>query len=276
MDSLQPHHITDLYCTVDDLLPKPANESKRGRPALLSDAELVTALIRNTLIRRQKTIRGLYRSMKMYHPKEFPRIPRYRGFVTHCHRTIPVCLLLLKKLLSIKAPFKIMDATMLPVCRLKRADSHKVAKKIAQFGKNHQGWHYGFKLHASCDIEEKLCGIALTPANVHDAQMMPSILNSYTKVAVGDTSYGARVMGERIWKEYGTVIIAPPHPTQKKKIMTDWQHLVLRLRSKVESMFDFLKEHLHLVTSFPRSVNGYLFHYMRILLGYQMIKILEE
>jgi len=33
---------------------------------------------------------------------------------------------------------------------------------------------------------------------------------------VGDTLYRARVMRGKIWRIYGTVIIAPPHPTQKK------------------------------------------------------------
>jgi hypothetical protein len=164
-----------------------------------------------------------------------------------------------------------MDATMLPVCKRKRANTHRVARNIAKFGKNYQGWHYGFKLHASIDKGGRFCGLALTPANIHDAQMMPKILNKHAKIAVGDTLYGARVMKQKIWENYGTIIIAPPHPTQNKKIITPWQYALLNLRSKIESVFDYLKEHLHLVSSFPRSVKGYLFHYARILLGYQIM-----
>jgi hypothetical protein len=52
--------------------------------------------------------------------------------------------------------------------------------------------------------------------------------------------------------------------------MAEWQEKLLNLRAKVECTFDALKEHLPLVSSFPRSVNGYLLHYVRILLGYQM------
>jgi hypothetical protein len=275
MDSLQSHHITDLYCLVDDLLPKQLPSGKGGRPAMLSDSEFLTILIWNTLTWRQKTIRDLHNSIRMYHRKDFPSIPKYRGFIDQCHRLIPVCLTLLRQLLCIDAPVRLMDATMLPVCRLKRADSHKVAKRIAAFGKNHQGWHYGFKLHTSCDLQGRLCAVVLTPANVHDAQAIPYIINQNTRLAVGDTLYGARVMREKIWKTYGTVILAPPHPTQKTKIMTGWQHLFLHLRSKIECMFDYLKEHLHIVTSFPRSVKGYIFHYIRILLGYQILKIAD-
>jgi hypothetical protein len=85
--------------------------------------------------------------------------------------------------------------------------------------------------------------------------------------------YGASVMRERMWRRYGTIIIAPPHPKQKRKIATPWQIGLLNIRSKIESVFDYLKEHMHLVTSFARSVNGYLLHYVRILLAYQIMAL---
>ena len=78
---------------------------------------------------------------------------------------------------------------------------------------------------------------------MYDAQMIPKILNEYTNIAVGDSHYGASVMREKIWKEYGTIIVAPPHYKQKKKVLTWWQDLLLKARPKVEAVFDYLKEH---------------------------------
>lgn len=273
---LQSHHITDLYCAIDDLVPKMSISSQGGRPAILSNSELLTILIWNAIVLRQKTIKDLYQTICIYHCGDFPKLPKYRGFVSHCHRLIPICLELLNGVLSDEEPIRIMDATMLPVCKLQRANSHKVTKKISAFGKNYQGWHYGFKLHASIDLEGSLCGVALTPANIYDAQAMTKTLNRHAKIAVGDTLYGARVMGQIIKERYGTIIIAPPHPKQKKKIITGWQYFLLRSRSKIESVFDYLKEHMNLVSSFPRSVAGYLFHYIRILLSYQMMHFLSR
>lgn len=266
----QSHHITDLYCLVDDTLPA-VTYAKGGRPSVLSNSEVITILIWNTLVVKQKTLKDIYRWVVRYHGSEFPKLPDYQRFVNHCHRIIPQLSLLLETLLQTQTEVRVMDATMLPVCKIYRADSHKVAKSVAKFGKNHQGWHYGFKLHASIDLQGKLCGVALTPANIYDAQVMPDILNEHTKVAVGDGAYTARVMREIIWKMYGTIVVAPVHPKQNRKLMTSWQQTLLKVRPKIESVFDFLKEHLHLVTSFPRSVKGYLFHYLRILLGYQLM-----
>ena len=264
---MQLDHITDLCCWLDDLTP--CAYVGRGRPSSLSTNEILTLLIWNTLVLRQKTLKDLHRFASLYHAQDF-RIPAYSTFVAECHRALPAILTLLKELLVDTADIRLMDATMLPVCKLHRADAHKTAKNVAQFGKNWQGWHFGFKLHASIDTNGRLAGIALTGANVYDAQMMPKILNEHCRVAVGDTLYGARVMGKKVWKEYGTIIIAPPWPKQRKKIAAPWQIDLLNLRSKIESVFDILKEHLHLVSSFPRSVSGYLLQYMRTLLGYQV------
>jgi hypothetical protein len=269
---LQSHHIVDLYCWVDSQLP--ARQYHTGRPALLSESEVVTIRIWNTIALKQKTLKDIHRAIELYHATDF-RLPKYSAFVAHCHRTVPQMLCLLSQLLCDTEPIRIMDATMLPVSKLHRADSHKVAKSIAQFGKNWQGWHYGFKLHASISLDGRLCGLALTSANVYDAQAMVKILNRHCVVAVGDTLYGAKVMGSIIKKRYGTVIIAPPWPMQKKKIATPWQIDLLNQRSKIESVFDYLKEHLHLVTSFPRSITGYVLHYVRILLSYQIMAVFK-
>ena len=269
---LEPHHIIDLYCEVDGRIVKEPPRARGGRPAMLSTSEMATILIWNTLVVKQKTLRDLHQWLVLYHAKDFKTLPKYKAFVAHCHRLIPALCELLESTFETNAPLRFMDSTMIPVCKYVRAEHHRVAKNIAQFGKNHQGWHYGFKLHASVNNEGKICQMAFTPANIHDAQMMPSVLNTHARIAVGDSSYGARVMGRMIWERYGTAIIAPPHYKQKKKIMTWWQHLLLTMRPKIESVFDYLKEHLHLVSSFPRSVSGYLLHYVRILLGYQAMR----
>ncbi len=270
---LQPHHIVDVYTWIDDLLPATPPSPQGGRPPVLHDNELITILVWNAVVIHQKTLKDVWHFTRLHLNAEFPRLPQYQTFVEHCHRVAPKMFMLLKTLLSPDDAVKLVDATMLPVCRLKRADDHKVARHIAAFGKNHQGWHYGFKLHGAINLKGVLCGLAFTPANVYDAQAMPDIIGPETKVVVGDTLYGASVMRQRLWEEQGTIVIAPPHPKQKTKIAAPWQNKLLDMRSKIESVYDILKEHLGLVTSFPRSAKGYLVHYVRILLGYQIIAI---
>lgn len=161
---------------------------------------------------------------------------------------------------------------MLPVCKLIRADRHRGAKGIAQFGKNWQGWYYGFKLHAACDPQGRLAAIYFTPANESDSQQIPKLVNDHAIIAVGDGGYTAGVMRRKGWREHGCFILAPPHSKQRKQVSAPWQIQLLHARPKIECTFCYLKEHLLLVTSFPRSVYGYAVHYIRTLLAYQLLK----
>jgi hypothetical protein len=268
MQNLQIQDITTLYILVDDSIVPIHHET--GRLSKLSDSEIITILLWCTWLLRFKEIKAMHRFIQRYHRQDFPQFPNYQNFVAHCHRVIPIMAELLTQSFDLEARLRFADSTMIPVCKLIRADRHQVAKGVADFGKNWQGWHFGFKLHASVNSEGKLCGIHFTPASHYDAQSIPHLVKGRVRIIVGDTHYGASVMKKRMWKERGVFILAPPHPKQKKKVAALWQIALLRARPKIESVWDILKEHFHLVSSFPRSIMGYLFHYLRILLAYQL------
>jgi len=272
MLKLQSHHIIDLFVLVDDLLPKEIKTSG-GRPNLMTDSELITALVWNSLKVKSNTLTDLHQWILDYHSADFLNIPGYNGFVKQCQRLIPKLIFVIRSLLLDKTAIRFMDSTMLEVCKLQRANDHKVCRGLAKFGKNYQGYHFGFKLHASIDIQGRLCGLAISPANEHDSRAEPYVLNKHTKLAVGDGTYGGKAMNDHIFEEYGTIVLAPPHPKQNKKLMTRWQQFFLNMRSKIECTFDYLKNHLGLVSSFPRSPKGYLFHWLRVILGYQMMTV---
>lgn len=274
MSSLLPNcDLVAIYTMIDDAIIN-HSKPKIGRPSVLSDSEIITILVYNTLVLRQKSLKDILNFVKIYHYNDFPKLPRYSGFVEQAHRVIPLICEILSMTL-VKAEINFTDSTMLEVCKLFRADNHKVAKDKAKFGKNHQGWHYGFKLHAAINYHGLFSSICFSGADMYDAQMLPRLIKKEMKIVVGDSHYGASVMRRHIWEKFGTIIIAPPHYKQKNKIATDWQNVLLSARSKIESVFDILKEHLHLVTSFPRSVKGYFLHYLRIILAYQFILLFK-
>jgi hypothetical protein len=272
MRELQKQHIVDVFVWVDDLVPKKINP-RGGRPSVLHDSEVLTILIWDGLNEPHKNLSSVYSWIAREYSDCFPKMPSYQNFVEHCHRLLSILIWLLQSLLVTNAPLRFADSTMLPVCKPIRADRHKVAKGVAQFGKNWQGWHYGFKLHAAIDQNNRLAALVFTPANEHDNQHMEKLVNAQTRVLVGDSHYGGSVMRRRIWKRYKTIVIAPPHHTQRKKVAAGWQILLLHMRPKIEATFGLLKEKHFMVTSFPRSVKGYFVHYVRCLLGYQMGRV---
>jgi hypothetical protein len=273
MRVLHSHHILPLYVWIDDAVASLPQTKKTGRPAMLRDSEVVTILVFNLLTVQQQTLRQIYDWVLQYHSLDFPHLPNYQNFVAHCHRSLPLLNRLLSSLLESEAQLRFMDATMLPVCKLARRRRHRVARGVAHTGHNWQGEHYGFKLHASIDNQGKLCAFAFSGANIHDSRAIPVLVNEHTRIAVGDTGYRSQPLHRKIRRAFGTLILTPPHYKQKKQILSKSQLKLLHRRPKIETVFDYLKEHLQLVTSFPRSVHGYAVHYTRILLGYQMLML---
>jgi hypothetical protein len=269
MRSLQPHHIVDLFVFVDELVVEP-RRPQGGRPKLARDSEIITLLICNCLTHTsQRTLKDVFEWALMYHRRDVPRLGTYGAFVAHCHRLLPQLLELLGVLL-VPAEIQLVDSTKLPVCANHRTDSHRVARGLAGIGRNWQGYWYGFKLHAAIDTHGRLSAIRFTPADVYDGHITPELVRPETKVVVGDSHYGDKIARAKLWREHGIIVVAPVHYRQRTGLMAEWQQALLNLRSKIESTFDLLKEHFPLVSSFPRSMNGYLLHYVRILLGYQM------
>src|SRR6266545_4802858 len=253
MRVLHSHHILPLYVWVDDAAASASQtEKKLGRPAVLRDSEVATILAFNLLTVQQQTLRQVY------------------DWVKHCHRVVPLLNSLLGSLLMSEAQLRFMDSTMLEVCRLVRRKWHRVARGYARTGHNWQGEHYGFKLHLSIDNDGHICAYVFSDALAHDSRAIPYLVNQHTKVAVGDTGYRS-ALHKKLHQLWGTVFVVPPHYKQRKQVMTKSQWKLLKRRPKIETVFDYLKQHLHLQTSFPRSVQGYALHYTRVLLGYQLL-----
>lgn len=264
MRALQRHHIVDLFVWVDDLVVQPV---RPGQKPTLKDSELLTILMWDGLTEPHKTLKSIYTWIERDYRDCFPKLPPYQKFVAHVHRLLPRLVWLLQSLLSVQAPLRFCDSTMLPVCKLVRANRHKVARGVAAFGKNHQGWHYGFKLHAAVDHQGMLAAVHFTPANEYDAQQVERLVNRATKVVVGDSHYAASPMVKRLFQRYGIITVAS---NKKRALMSKWQQFLLELRPKVEATFGKLKEQAFLVSSFPRSLAGYFVHYLRVLIGYQL------
>lgn len=101
MRLLPVHTITDVYCIIDDLITEPA-KLKRGCPPTLRYSEIITMLIWNVLVIRQQTLKDVYRVICQYHTTDFPHIPPYNRFIDHCHRAIPLMVLLVRNTLCTK------------------------------------------------------------------------------------------------------------------------------------------------------------------------------
>ena len=118
------------------------------------------------------------------------------------------------------------------------------------------------------DARGHLAGFYLSKGSHHDRRHAAKLVRRQTKTLVGDSHYdGKPLVGELAAKGVKVVSNTNPESTAEDKSL-------LRKRSLVESVFGTLKGKYKPVTSYGRSKAGYLLHYLRVLLGYQISKVL--
>lgn len=263
--------LVQVYCIFDDIVTIMKWEDKPlgGRPPKLSIAEVCTIV----LIQKEFNIcnvKSLYKLIKSNYCNNF-NLGCYKCFndsLVRCSKYLLQLTFLIFQINNLKSGvLTFVDSTSIPVCKIWRASSHKVMKHLANKSKTTIGWYYGIKLHVICDEVGNLISIAFTTSTIDDRKPLMTFLNKIKDKIVGcDGGYcGKEVINKA--RETGNIVLAAIRKNMKT-IATSWQEEVLNLRSVVERCFSIMKTRLNLVTSLPRSVNGYLSHYTRCIFMY--------
>lgn len=159
------------------------------------------------------------------------------------------------------------DATDIPVCLNKNGKRHKTMASFAHWGKTGKGWFYGLKLHLTSDLKRKVLALRFTSGNAHDASVFVRLNKGLYGVFVADAAYTGEKLAREFYVEHKRVLFAKARKNMRK-IQTAWQDMLYQTRMRVEYNFRSLKQFFGLVTSMPRSVNGYFAHYLYALLAY--------
>lgn len=162
---------------------------------------------------------------------------------------------------------KYTDATDLPVCLKKNADKHKVMAGFAGLGHSTKGWYYGLKMTMTRDAEGRLLGLKFTHPCVNDRDIFRNINKDFMGILVADAGYVSKAMEKDMHIEGKRILLIRPYKTMKR-LATFWQLAIYRGRFQIEFDFRCLKLFHGLVTSMPRSVNGYLANYIHALLSF--------
>lgn len=164
-------------------------------------------------------------------------------------------------------PIKYTDATDIPVCLKKNADDHKTMTSLAGFGHCTKGWYYGVKMTMTRDAEGRLLGIIFTRPGTNDRDIFRRINKDLMGILVADAGYVSKELEQEMSIEDKRILLIRPYKTMKR-IATLWQLAVYKGRFQIEFDFRSLKLFHGLVTSIPRSINGYLANYIHSLLSF--------
>jgi len=269
--------LVSTFSIFDDLvaLLKLGKQTSGRKPSLCLSEIATISLIKAEY--QIKTLKGLYKLLKNRFKKEFS-LPDYKNFVLLMNKDAKFILILLNALLGFNQKkagvIKIIDSTSLPVCKNYRIRSHKTMKVLASRAKSSLGWFYGLKLHALTDVKGNLLGIRFTTARVDDRVILDSFLDKlYQSIILADAGYCSRKL-EKKARKMGNLLFTCLRKNTKR-LATFLDICLLNLRPRIESLFSILKERLGLVTSLPRSVDGYLAHYIHTIFGYLMLKCIS-
>ncbi len=261
--------IISLFIFVDDLLRLLPQSKHTGRHSGLSESEILTlALLQHSAHFTDK--KACFTFLSGYCRPLFPGMPAYQNVVRLTNERSVLAAQLLLLCCAVNRNQKhgpaLADSTPLPVCKNKRISSHKVAKGFARRSKTTTGWFFGFKLHLTCDEDGNILSLAFTAGNVDDREKVETLCRHIAGLVIADAGYVSQPLQRRMLGK--KVFLFTAVRNNMKKLMTAFQHLLLKKRQRVETVFSVLKERLGLVSSLSRSVLGHFSRYLYTCLAY--------
>lgn len=195
----------------------------------------------------------------------------YKTLVVSMNRFYSLALIIFSRLLKVNRAnghlVKHTDSTDIPVCLLKNADHHRTMRSFASMwhtGKHH---YYGLKLHLTTDLQRNILAVKFTSANADDRQAFLQLNRDLLGIFVADSGYVSTKLQQNFYQEGKRILFTKPYKTMKK-LATAFQFWLYNTRMLIELNFRNLKLFYGLVTSLPRSADGYLANYIYSLLAY--------
>jgi len=261
------HRLEDtvrLLCKVlkTNLLQKSTN---RGRTPSLSPEQSITfGLYKQT--QNIATKKALY--------TDFQPTCSYKTFVVNLNRfafqAMLIFALILQRNRTHAHVVKHTDSTDIPVCLNKNAKRHRTMQGFASWGHSGKGLFYGLKLHLTQDLKRQVLSVAFATGGKDDRSQFMRVNKDLEGIFVADAGYTSEKLAREFFQEGKRLLIARPRKNMKK-LASEIDLLLYNTRMTIEINFRNLKTLKGMVTSLPRSVDGYLAHYAYCLLAHVLV-----
>lgn len=238
--------------------------STKGRPRKISPIDAMTL----SLYQHQST-----RATKKSVYDDFKEVLKcsYKTLVVSMNASALLCLRLIMIIMRFNRKFqhlvKYTDSTDIPVCLKKNADSHQTMAGFASLGRSSKGWFYGLRMTLTRDYEGRILGVKFTTAIASDRDTFRAVNKDIFGIIVADAGYVSKKLEDDMNIENKRWIYIRPYKTMKK-LMTKWQEELYKGRFQIEFDFRSLKMFHGLITSLPRSINGYIANYIHALTSF--------
>ena len=250
------HHLKTIVAQIFSSLKLKDRDHPQGRKPILTNTEAVTCVI----LKQQQNIAT---KKSLYEIVEAPL--SYNRFVATLNRTgkylARIITAIMRLLGKSSHPLKFTDSTDIPVCLNKNGKTHRTMKGLAAWSKTGKGWFYGLKLHLTGDVAGQVLALKLTPGASDDRAIFRQMNEKLRGLFVADAGYVSEKLQSVFFLD-GERMLLTAVRANMKKLATRLEIALVRLRMRIEIHFRVLKGCYGLVTSWPRSIDGYLTHYL--------------
>lgn len=195
----------------------------------------------------------------------------YKTLVVNMNRFAVLALMMIMRILAFNRGhahvIKHTDATDIPVCLKKNGKRHKTMQGLAEWGNSGKGSFYGLKLHITTDLKRRILAIQFSPATADDREIFLKLNDDLMGIFVADAGYVSEKLQKDFYLEGKRILFTQPRKNMKK-LITEFQYHLYNTRMRIELNFRSLKMFYGLITSLPRSINGYLANYLYAILAY--------
>jgi hypothetical protein len=239
---------------------------QKGRKLALTIEQILTAGI-------FKQQQGIATKKSAYEILNIKTKCSYKTFVVNLNRFAHLAAIILALIMKINqeisGTIKILDSTCVPVCQLKNSKKHKVMQGLAEYGKTGNGAYFGLKLHICATPLKRILSLKFTSGNTDDRKVVINLTKELEGLFLADAGYISKKLAALFNQENKRILFAKPRKNMKK-LITEFQDKLYKVRSLVEINFRILKQFCGFITSLPKSVDGYLANYIYSLLAYQI------
>jgi hypothetical protein len=190
-----------VYCLIDDLLTESRQDPawrrirQRGPAPLLADAEVLTMEVVGEFLGYDQD-RAIYDYFRRHHAELFPRLPQvHRTTFTRQAANLWVLKERLWGLLRERLPhdpaLAMVDSVPMAVCRFGRAYTCSRFRGQAAFGRDtgSKATIYGLRGHLRANWPGVVSALSVAPANVHDRDLVPELVEGASGQVLGDRNY---------------------------------------------------------------------------------------
>jgi Transposase DDE domain len=253
-----------VYCLIDELLgelhadPDWHRLRQRGPAPLLADSEVLTMEVVGEFLGYDQDV-AIDRYFRRHHPGWFPTLQRVHRttFVRQAANLWVVKERLwgtLRDRLAHDPALSVVDSVPTPVCRFGRAWGCSRFRGQAAFGHDpgSRATIYGFRHHLRISWPGVVTALSVAPANVHDRDLVPELVDGAVGQVLGDRNYwDPRLTAELALA--GITLLAP-----FKKRATDSapsrSRVLGRVRWRIETVAAQFVERYHLKRLWARDV----------------------